>query len=448
MRPMLSTLIALLLLAAPRAASAELPALPADALGDDVVGVLWIDAAQVDPARLSAAVDLSMGRYARSVNEALAPYARLHAPFLRAGGTSMALIYFDPYSANSASRGVANPVFLFSVSDTGNAKAIESIVASAAIAIDPITKQAAKSTTKFETLGKWVMAYDGSLARPYMEKGDKDRMEVLRTALRPIERHPAVIAFTPSKRMQAAYSDKVGLDSHTPKDLMLFVRTLLDCKSISIAATLGQAPKIDALLRMPDADTAKQLLSLNTDMLKTLGEFMKKRDLRGTKIELITQIASYYAVFSNNPMDVDGNQIATSATGRRIALTAEGVGDGLMLAREEALIVRSLNQMQALIVALNSYAQDNRGQYPIRLADLKNLSYVKEFDKLIANPHTGENPGYVYVRPQRTLNELVKTRTAGRTPILYEARSGRLHPRGLIGYANGQVERSDIVQPE
>jgi hypothetical protein len=447
MRVLFAPLLAALLLAPPAAArAADLPLLPGEALGDDVVGVLWIDAQQVDPARLAAAVDRTMGRYARAVNEALAPYARLHAPFLRAGGTSLAIIYFDPYSANSATRGVANPVFLFSMKDGANRAAIESIATSASVVIDPQTKVAAKSTAKFEMMGDWLMAFDGALAQPWMEKGDKDRMEALRAALRPIKDHPAALAFVPSKRMRAAYAEKVGLDPHTPKDLLNFVRTLIECKSLSITAALGESPAIEASLLMPDTETASQLVSLNKDMLETLGGFMKKRDMRGTRIELITQIASYFSVFSNNVMQQEGNAISAASNGRRITATAEGIGDGLALARQEALIVRSLNQMQALIVALNSYARDNRGQYPLRLSDLKNLSYVKDYDKLVDNPHTGDNPGYIYIRPQRSLNDLVKTRAAAQTPILYESRGGRIYPNVLIGYANAQVGRVDLPE--
>ena len=431
-------LTAFILFIAASCAAAALPELPADAMGDDVVGILWIDAQQVDAAKLTATINSAMGRFARPVDEALAKYSRLHAPFVRAGGTSMAIVYFDPFSANSASRGVANPVVLFSMNENANRAAIESIVEQ--VTLDEKNKPIAK----FEMLGKWLMAYDGTLARPYMEKGAAERMEAIRTAIEPIATHPAVLAFVPSKRMRFAYQERMGLDPTTPRDQLVFVRTLIECRSLTLTATLGAQPSLSAVARMPDAETATQLVEVRKPLLVTLNEFMKKRDMRGVAIELITQLATYHGVLANNNLEVNRNLVTLSMSGPTLVTTAEAIATGLLMARDEALIVRSLNQMKALIVALNSYAEDNRGQYPARLEDLGQSSYVKDLDKLLINPLTGQSPGYIYVRPSVTLNQLVKEKRTSRTPILYEARDGRLNPRGLIGYVNVHVERPDL----
>lgn len=419
-------------------AHAALPELPADAMGDDVVGVLWIDAQRVDAAQLATTIDNTMGRFAKPVNEAMAQYARLHAPFVRAGGTSLAIVYFDPFSANSASRGVANPVFLFSTGDNANRAAIESIVEQ--VSLDEKNKPRAK----FEMLGKWLMAYDGTLARPYMEKGAAERVDALRTALEPIGTSPAVLAFVPSKRMRFAYQERMGLDPKTPRDQLVFVRSLVECRSLTVTATLGSQPALNAVARMADAEAATQLVEVKKPLLETLNQFMKQRDMRGVAIELITQLATYHGVLANNNLEVNRNLVTLSMSGPTLVRTAEAIAGGLAMARDEALIVRSLNQMKALIVALNSYAEDNRGQYPAKLEDLGNSSYVKDLDKLLINPLTGQTPGYVYVRPSVPLNTLVKEKRTARTPILYEARDGRINPRGLIGYVNGHVERTDI----
>lgn len=416
--------------------SAALPDLPREAMGDDVAGVLWIDAAKVDAGRLSSAVDAAMGRFARSVNAALEPYARLHAPFVRSGGTSMAIVYFDPYSANAAAKGVANPVFLFSMSEGANRVAIQSIVEQATL------NEKGKSNVKFEMLGSWLMAYDSTLAQPYMEKGSADRQEAMRSALEPIDQHGAVLAFVPTRRMRVAYQDR--LDNKLPRDLLTFIRTLLECRSLSITASLGAEPSIAASVRMAEGETATQLVEVTKPLLDTLNQFMKRKDMRGVEIELITTLASWHAVLANNSLEINRTLVAAKASGTTLTRTGEALASGLVLARDEALIVRSLNQMKALIVALNSYAEDHRGQYPASLSDLGTNSYVRELDKLLINPLTGQSPGYVYVRPSLTLNQLVKERRTARTPILYEAKDGRLNPRGLIGYVNVHVERPDL----
>ena len=428
----------LLLLAAVSSASGALPELPADAMGDDVVGVLWIDAQKIDAAKLATTIDNTMGRFAKPVNDTLAQYGRLHAPFIRAGGTSMAIVYFDPFSANSASRGVANPIFLFSMGENANRAAIGSIVEQ--VSLDEKNKPRAK----FEMLGKWLMAYDGTLARPFLEKGAAERMEAIRTALEPIDTSPAVLAFVPSKRLQYAYQERMGLDPKTPRDQLVFVRSLVECRSLTVTATVGAQPALNAVARMPSAEAATQLAEVKKPLLDTLDKFMKQKDMRGVAIELITQLATYHGVLANNNLEVNRNLVTVSMTGPTLVRTAEAIAGGLAIARDEALIVRSLNQMQALIVALNSYAEDNRGQYPARLEDLGSSSYVKDLDKLLINPLTGQSPGYIYVKPSVTFNTLVKEKRTAKTPILYEAREGRINPRGLIGYVSGHVERSDL----
>jgi len=434
----ISTCLFVLVASLASSLAAALPDLPGEAMGDDVAGVLWVDAAKVDAGRLSSAIDAAMGQFARPVNDAMAPYAKLHAPFIRAGGTSMAIVYFDPFSANAATKGVANPVFLFSMSANANRAAIESIVEQATL------NEKGKSTVKFEKMGDWLMAYDGTLARPYMEKGKADRMESLRSALEGIDQHAATLAFVPTRRMQVTYQQRVGIDTKTPRDLLLFIRTLLECRSLSISATLEGQPSLSAVMRMPDGETAAQLLEIAKPLLDTLGQFMKRKDMRGVDIEQITQLTSWHAVLANNSLEISRSQVTAQAAGPVLTRTGEALAKGIRLARDEALVVRSLNQMQALITALNSYAEDHRGQYPTRLEDLGASSYVRELDKLMINPLTGQSPGYVYVKPTLTLNQLLKERRAARTPILYEAKDGRLNPRGLIGYVNVHVERPDL----
>jgi hypothetical protein len=432
--------VAILLLAS--GVFAAPPDLPADALGDDVVGVLWIDAVQADPADFTAAIGASMGKYARPIADAMAPYTRLHAPFRRAGGTSMAIVYFDPYSANSATRGVANPVYLFSMTDPANRAAIESIVTTATA--DEVTK---KSTAKFRMMGNWLIAYDGSLAEPYMEKGDPGRAKAIRGALRPIADYPATLAFVPTKRLRAAHAGKIGLDRETPRELnpyIAFVGALLECESLNISLKLGKDPRAVASMRFADAESAGELAGLRQPMIEALAAFMRGKSNK--RIEQITQFSSYLSVFTNNVPQHEGTELSAAAAGTVLTRTAEGIGDGLALAREEALVVRSLNQMKALIIALNGYAQDHRGEYPESLAALKDNNFVQDFDKLIVNPRTGENPGYIYVRPATTIYKLVKANRTASTPLLYESRGGRKDPRGLIGYANASVERGDLPE--
>lgn len=89
--------------------------------------------------------------------------------------------------------------------------------------------------------------------------------------------------------------------------------------------------------------------------------------------------------------------------------------------------------MKALLQRVNLYTLSNGGRFPDTLEDLRDGPRDKDFDKLMTNPITGENPGYVYRKPAREPKWSVK--------ILWESKDGKPDEPSAIGYADFEVRR-------
>ncbi|MEX2214804.1 MAG: hypothetical protein WD768_11780 [Phycisphaeraceae bacterium] len=436
---MLTRLCPILLFALISSATHAAPQpLPDKALGDDVVGILWIDAQKVDTAKLKASINALFGGFGKEITQGLAPWERRHASLVRAGCTSMAIIQFDPYSNNTVSKGAANPVFLFSVSDRNNVPAVEALI------LDATRDERGQAKCRTEMLGDWILAYDLRLAGPFMEKGKAERMDLFKAALDPISTHPAVLAFVPTARMRRNYGEKAGLNPDALREVVAFNKLLLESKYLSIAVTVGERSAVDVVLEMSSSESAEDLLRLQQPLVKALAPIAKMTSPRGIRIENIQEACNYHAVLANNKFEQRVARITGSSEGKALATTAQELAAGIIKAREEALIVRSLNQMQVLVIALNRYAAANQGVYPSRLEDLATNQYVNNLKDLLANPRTGEAVGYIYRRPTSTLQVMVKEKRIAQTPMLYEARGGRIDPAGMIAYVNEAVVRPDI----
>ena len=94
---------------------------------------------------------------------------------------------------------------------------------------------------------------------------------------------------------------------------------------------------------------------------------------------------------------------------------------------EIKLKMHSANQLKQWGAAINEYREQNGGKHPPSLEALKPL--VTNYDQLIENPLTGDNPGY----------ELVAKPT-GRNPVwMYQLRQGKRDDSLDVLFADGTV---------
>jgi len=118
-----------------------------------------------------------------------------------------------------------------------------------------------------------------------------------------------------------------------------------------------------------------------------------------------------------------------------ILLAAGAIGCG----KRAELESQSIRNMEQLAGAVWEY-RDYKGEYPESLEDIKNfLGGGENFDKIINNPITGDNPGYEYVEPP------ADTPLSGDPIIIYQLNNGH-RDTSLKAFALDGTARD--VQPQ
>ncbi len=127
---------------------------------------------------------------------------------------------------------------------------------------------------------------------------------------------------------------------------------------------------------------------------------------------------------------------AKEPTSASSGTTVFGYFDMLAEARNRARGIVSDSNMVQIGYAIQLYVDQNKGRMPERLEDLK--SAMPGLDSVLENKRTGDNPGYVYVKPADTIQEV---QDPSNTVILYESKGGSIDPDGSKLYADGHIEQ-------
>ena len=101
-------------------------------------------------------------------------------------------------------------------------------------------------------------------------------------------------------------------------------------------------------------------------------------------------------------------------------------------AREAALRVSSRNNMKQIVFALLAHYEEKE-QWPDGLDEL--LPLLENNQAVFHNPLTGDKPGYEYVKPSGSLEE-IKT---AETIVLYQLRNGQRDRKLAVAFLDGQV---------
>ncbi len=118
-----------------------------------------------------------------------------------------------------------------------------------------------------------------------------------------------------------------------------------------------------------------------------------------------------------------------------------GCDGGLIGGRsDEAKAAVSASNMHQFHIAINAFRVEHRAGfgegdsgplgYPLQLEDVR--PYVGDYDQLIKNPRTGDDPGYEYVPP---------TEHMANVPLIYELKGGQRDPEGWVLYVDGSISK-------
>ncbi len=103
--------------------------------------------------------------------------------------------------------------------------------------------------------------------------------------------------------------------------------------------------------------------------------------------------------------------------------------DILIETKDRAEGIVSASNLRQIGLLLLTYTQD-RAELPDSFEDLRDHS--PGIDGLLANPRTGENPGFIYEKPPPGADPAL-------TPVVWEAWQGKKDPNGAVLYADGSI---------
>ena len=95
-------------------------------------------------------------------------------------------------------------------------------------------------------------------------------------------------------------------------------------------------------------------------------------------------------------------------------------------------VIVDLNNMKQIVLALLQHYEEKQ-QWPDGLDEL--LPALENNRAVFENPVTGDNPGYEYVKPSGSLEEIKSAETI----VLYQLRNGQRDASLAAAYLDGQV---------
>lgn len=100
-------------------------------------------------------------------------------------------------------------------------------------------------------------------------------------------------------------------------------------------------------------------------------------------------------------------------------------------ARNQAHGIVSASNLRQLGIGLQLYLEQNHGQWPDELDQIK--SVMSGYEQVMQNPRTKERIGFLYTKPEPGADPAT-------TPVIHESWQGNPDPNGAVLYADGHIE--------
>ena len=407
--------------------------LPAEAICEDAVAVIWIDADRLDPAQLEATAKALLGDNAKHLENPIKQLGALREAFTKVGGEALAIVVRGPDERDRS----PEPHFVVTFKDGADPGVLGDflkLTAGDGIAIAPAGKRAL------------IIARRARLLPPAGKDGDT--ADAFSKGLREVGDAPAAVVFVPNANLrrsvatgsaQAAQSGEEFMPGITK--LYKLLEHLVACERGVMTSTLGEKAKLSLTLTAKDADGAKTLVASVKPAAETAAKLDELvRDAAGPADPGVMMLSTLLGVIEPKQ---DGREVTIELEGKNLEHVASTMAKGIFAAQAKAQESVLASNMHQLGVAIHAYANDHKGKLPDSLDDLK--TYVGGADalaRLVTNPITGEKEGIKYVKPADTLNKLDFS-----AKMLFEVRDGKVNKEGYVGYADGSVRRTTPNQP-
>jgi prepilin-type processing-associated H-X9-DG protein len=192
---------------------------------------------------------------------------------------------------------------------------------------------------------------------------------------------------------------------------------------IGAALALPPHPRLNVIGQAEDNDSAEKAATAANELLA-----MAKDNPEMDKFEALK------AQLEETKLEAKENQVVLAVDAARMKTITEALAPALVMARMQAMRVKSASNERQLLQGLLMYANDNNGAYP---ADLDTVikKYMENNTEVAVNPAaTGDDDGYVYIKPPEG-----SSAPADRL-VIYESFDDFPEEGINVGFGDGHVE--------
>ncbi len=208
-----------------------------------------------------------------------------------------------------------------------------------------------------------------------------------------------------------------------------------------IAMRFSPVPALDMQItaKMPDVElaqttftqigAARNLMNMMALMASSQIEEEEERDEMNVGL----------TIFNTIRITQEGPYLHAALTAEHVPTIRESLEPMIERADKRRARAPSTANMREFQSAFSRWRHsEERDEFPASLEEFREGGYVSDLDAIMRNPVTGDEPGYLYVKPDKPYSELENPWT---TPILYELKNGRVDPDGAVLYANGRLRQ-------
>jgi len=283
-------------------AQASLPALPDTAIGDKTFLVIQLDGAKMDQASVRATAMAVLGEQAAMAGEGLDKYQKKHEALTAAGVVSGTMVF------DVTDEGVKNPKPVVYI----QVKAGSDLAVVKKSLLEDMTPED-QAKTQFSDGGNVLVMYEKDTVLP--KQGSPAQAKAFAEAINSAGEKAVAVAFIPNEAIRAQVTKNLA---HAQPEIANMVPLLVNSKSMTLSAKLGEAPTLDLAVEAADANAAKSLsdqVNGFVDQLREMAEQFKQNPMP----QMQAQAANITALAEALKPVQNGSRLTMSLQGKGVA---------------------------------------------------------------------------------------------------------------------------------